>query len=1047
MTRENSVLENNQIKEYDPIVAEYIFECEGAGVTSPKSPRLKAKKAGIKLHFFRYGLFHNSQKEKFIDNKPTPLLSSYNQAQHAETIEEVNPEGVPKVEDFFYARTALNKGYLYIFDDTDPNLWYEYEVDDLSNLHPIYWADNKENGQYKDARKCSRQIFTSLTFKQDQVLWVAFSSIQWSIDYHHVMHTDATRRAERMIQIRCSGFDPNSKSNQLDFLPFDEMYGTFYNTDPHPLWFNDKLQDIMADDRTTREKDPKAIKEDMFITLHDPLGMIQDASGFYADKILHFKALVEAIQTGESIDEAYQRIVAEENFDTSKNKDHQHLFSLANMSYHHIYDNSKHIEKYSEALSHEKSYEYSSNYRAAKDAFNETPEYARRHIRGFKFRKASNNYRGADLEKLEGILGVEERKQERKKLIAIRNIVFDLFKEAYPFKYLEDFVHNTQNNTVHGRYCLLPIVDTLYLNPYNIDANLLLNKDRKTEDNIQKDLLFLITQDEKEKALPPGFKQKLTSYIKPGQNLFLFMLAGQISGELSERSNNDLKTDVCVKVAAIVKSTMAYFADKAFTTIKASGKTYRGFISSAHETIVNGINNNILLNKQNLAALNSKGIVLTISDHYVMLSTEGSGALKLDILSQQPGDYNVSTYRSQPLTASQQRNNKFNSKLAKLVNADAFHGVFGLIAIFNLHKSITEFDNSQKLRSAVNVFGYTVGVAEVALAFKESIVKKELAKRTDKFAKLIINKAEFHTKLAGAAGVIITCGICIYDSCALFREDDIDAGAALVGAGIGFALSGILPLCIKSIAMAGPLGWAALIVGTGLYFLSEALKDDDLQKIYKHYLLSNYKECPKAGLSPIAYSQKILSQKKRLTDPDYRANRSDKKRPNLEDPHQAFLKLAEELIMPTIQVKGTGTVTGDRNILYGWYNRFEIAIPFLHHFNSDECLNNALVDVKFYPRHENSYASMRTDNVTFTKEKKGVFLKIKVNIDKHTKNVGSGAFCKVYVRLKLSHGSKDFFPYNDTEGKQRVIVITLKLNHDVRANNPLKGSYSIVTLS
>ncbi|TAJ15395.1 hypothetical protein DMA11_01800 [Marinilabiliaceae bacterium JC017] len=150
--------------------------------------------------------------------------------------------------------------------------------------------------------------------------------------------------------------------------------------------------------------------------------------------------------------------------------------------------------------------------------------------------------------------------------------------------------------------------------------------------------------------------------------------------------------------------------------------------------------------------------------------------------------------------------------------------------------------------------------------------------------------------------------------------------------------------------------------------------------------------------------------------------------------------------MPTIQVKGTETVIGDRNILYGWYNRFEIAIPFLHHFNSDDCLNNALVDAKFYPQHQKSYASMRTDNVTFTKEKKGVFLKIKVNIDKYTKNVGSGAFCKVFVRLMLPYGSEDFFPYNNADANRRVIAITQKLYHDDRANNPLKGNYSIITL-
>jgi len=1048
MSQENTTLEEAQKDVQNTKIAEYNFECEGGGAPAVKSSKLTTHKPSIKLHFFRYGLFHKSTKEKNPKDTYTPLSKSHNQGKETDTIDEVNPADAPPVKDFFYARTALNEGYLYIFDDADPNAHFEYKIDETDGFYPVYWANNKEDGKYKDIRKASSKRLKHHSFKQDTVLWIAYSPVQWSIDYHNKIHTDDQLKKERMVQIKCSGFKKEESGN-CDIFPFNEIFGTFYKDEPHGIWFNEKIKDINASDNVTRKTDPEAIKQDMFISLHDPIGALKDVIEHYSHEYLQFKAFVEAIQTGETQAKAFERLCRSEPFDTTKNRDHQYLFALANFSYQHAFGSKKNMDKYSDNISVKQVEKYlDESYLKKEISYHSGLTH--------KSTETSIFDNGVDLQKLVGILGVDERKTMKEQLQKLRTVAFGFFKGEYAFKFADDYVYNHSLNTLEGRNLFVKLTEVLYACPHQVDEHLELpNKRHISPDNIREAFGELFNEQKLPKCFELEEKSKNPDLTVGSKHLIVALATGKLNVEIPPKLNAKLKEEISIRTAAVIRGIMGVVADRAYTVIrnkKFSTKLFsvNNATTEVQRKIIRGINKGILVNGEELFALTQKGIIATFQDQIYLLSTEGSSAFKLEMVSNTPGNDKVNTIRSQKLTEKQIRNNNLNSKLNKIVDSNAFRGVFGVLAVYNLNNSLGQLRQQFNGRNAINTAGYSADVAQVALSFREKIVKASFD-RTTKIGIKTIEKAKLFTNTAGAIGGVLTCAVCMIDSKQLFDENDNDAGATLVAAGIGFAAAGIVPLFQFALgaALTGPIGWGCLLAATALYFLSEVLKDDDFQKIYKHYLLSDYGECPKGGLTPMLYAKKILNQKALLTHPEYTNQRENKKLPNLENPHNAYCMLMEETIMPCIKVVGKYKKPTDTNIFSGWYRNYNIIVPLYNYIQTQDDLSKVNAHAQFYPQHPNSFSNVRTDNVKLNYEihqdkELGKCLLINVDIDKHTKNVGNGVFCSVYLQIMLADQSEDFFPFNAYDGKQRLIKIKTRLYYS-RSNNKLKGNYSIIT--
>src|SRR5690554_7261499 len=102
-------------------------------------------------------------------------------------------------------------------DEQNPDLWYEYETLGEGKLRPIIWDQNKnEKGAWSDVRHSSKEHDPSdkLIFKEDSVLWVAYSPVQWSVAYHKQIKQDAKLRAQRMTKVECRGFAQDEKDRK-----------------------------------------------------------------------------------------------------------------------------------------------------------------------------------------------------------------------------------------------------------------------------------------------------------------------------------------------------------------------------------------------------------------------------------------------------------------------------------------------------------------------------------------------------------------------------------------------------------------------------------------------------------------------------------------------------------------------------------------------------------------------------------------------------------------------------------------------------------------
>lgn len=164
---ENLDLEAFQEEAYNDVLGTYIFEVEGAGVTSETSRELESKKKGIVLHFLRYGIFNSYpwyiQENKFV-RAPDLTIEEPEQPEEGlhykldevvVTAQRKRPKpsnNSPELTKGDYERTGLRSGYLYILHEDESNYWIEYEIDALGFLYPIFWKENKKGGEYLDIR-------------------------------------------------------------------------------------------------------------------------------------------------------------------------------------------------------------------------------------------------------------------------------------------------------------------------------------------------------------------------------------------------------------------------------------------------------------------------------------------------------------------------------------------------------------------------------------------------------------------------------------------------------------------------------------------------------------------------------------------------------------------------------------------------------------------------------------------------------------------------------------------------------------------------------
>lgn len=410
---ENSTFQQQQRESYNEQVGTYIFTAEYPGAAIARSSELTVTKPGIKLYFLRHGLFDKDEREEPLHvSLPTTRKEQIAEATVLgpdNPLQEVMVKKFieyPNVKNHYFAETAIRDGYIYIIFENDTIPWLEYKTVIGGGLKAIVWYEGSNvpgNDGFYDEREPDNTIIDSgVSVAHCEIVWIAFSSVQWSVTYHKKMRTDTKARAARMQRFETSGFQPNEEIEWAKSC--NQVNGVFTKDNSNEArWLQYRLEQVQLED------DAPEIKEDMFLILQDPIGFTEDI-GFNLEKEFQWlDAITESMQTGQDHAAIYERIRNGNPYRTAPLSDYEAqinaLFSYSLAVYQTLYNNNDIIEKFGDTT---------------------------------------------DKQKIEMILGVEIRKKQRDRILNLRDD-FGMCQQSDGYQgQLTDYYENTQDGIFDG---------------------------------------------------------------------------------------------------------------------------------------------------------------------------------------------------------------------------------------------------------------------------------------------------------------------------------------------------------------------------------------------------------------------------------------------------------------------------------------------------------------------------------------------------------------------------------------------------------------------
>ncbi|WP_062060135.1 toxin VasX [Aquimarina longa] len=437
--------QQRQRQAYNEVVGRYIFEVEYPGAPIVQSRELTVTKAGIKLYFLRHGAFDKNATDSTIDvaaskkeEKPKPIKVTKDGTEPLEEFVITHYPNYPQLHNHYYAETSIRQGYIYILFAEDDSLWLEYQVVMGGGLRPIIWEQGSTiagNDGFYDVRQPDNTIIDSgISVAQCDVVWVAFSDVQWSVAYHQKMRSDTSARAARMQRIECTGLQPNEEIPWVK--SYDQVDAVFTAEESiQARWLHHRLEQVQLEDT-----DPE-LKEDMFIILQDPIGIAEDI-GYTLEQEYHkLDAIIESIQTGQDYKAIYNRLRSGQPYRAALSvyeKQINALFSYSLTVYQTIYNHNEAIEKLGKTT---------------------------------------------DKNKLLQILGVDLRKQQRAYIIKLRDD-FGICQQSQLYQNrLNDYVENTADGIFRGYELQKQHLSLLAIHPQYKDYQF----DLKHQHNYNKD--------------------------------------------------------------------------------------------------------------------------------------------------------------------------------------------------------------------------------------------------------------------------------------------------------------------------------------------------------------------------------------------------------------------------------------------------------------------------------------------------------------------------------------------------------------------------------
>ncbi|WP_282143062.1 toxin VasX [Cellulophaga baltica] len=934
------------------------LEIEGGGRTfdysSQKLDLIPENEPIIKLHFLTFGCFLHSDRSNLIKVKADPKpINEENfivgadgelyTTEEQDVIEELDEVIMlePNLENFFGSRTGLKKGYLYILDEKKPDEPIEYEIDESGSLTSVSWEE-KLDFRLVDGKITNRDYHEA---EYNSILWIGYSPIQWSLDFYNRLKNNIQDRKIYMKKIACTGFKE-----------CDEMNGEYTSVENSITYFHEK-DDLRATNLKSKlntiqkkelldkdiqlEKHPgkEFIKPNMFITLEDPINILITIADGVTNKTLEFRALIDSIQTGETMREALQRLKLGNDTLPEAEENYGHLFSLALTSYLMVYSDKDSKKKYDGGVNGE--------YKDIQD-FSQGPKGKKRLIS--QYHKPGKDLKyftsGLDRAKVEALIGFKDRQEFRADLQKYRKDLALFLGHKGCKEHLEQYLHNIPERILEGCDKIFKLLMTGYVNPYNWDKHLLLEKDYVEKDFFQ-DWVFELIKDEVEYSTFNEGESNVKSKAPNFENSdALYALITKPISIIKPIIDDPLKNTL--GIMGVVKELLQTYSDKVYNPRTYEGKLYKT-IEAKNEFIIKKVNkkfkikNKILKKKGNQIILNPKLFPdNSVIDWEEVGNNNYTGKKKkiINILKRNDGLIYLGKVKGkhkfamptmqleEKLSRKDLRKNELNKKSKIVLNSRAFTGTVAFLQILNIKGAFSKLSEDYTNRVEIfNSVGVTAELSEAILSLKAAHVRSIGGKVGLGFSKTMA--------YVGAAGALISAGLCFYQSLKLFKNRDNDAGLAMLGAGIAAGVA---------IFMSGPLVWVAIGLSVALVFLADWLTDTPLEYFFSNFLLSDRKLYPRNQNETIReYSKRLISAKGELV-------KDEEDRKTLMLPADAEATLFDALACHSIQYESNGEPRIDRKrkspnpkMASGSMNKyditilsFQISISFFQIFNDKD---------------------------------------------------------------------------------------------------------------
>lgn len=919
--KENIALEKFQEDAYNDNIGTYKFEIKGPDGKTNISSDLQAKKQGIELHFLRYGIFnpfpYHIQDNKFVRAPDIEVEVEPHDKNDKKTIDyklsevvvtakrdSANPSSLaPKLTHSRYERTGLRHGYLYILHDEEPKKWLEYEIDTSGLLNPIYWKDNKENGEYNDIRDAtntsSRETYI---VAPDSVIWVAYSHVQWSMQQLEQI-ASSPEENERMIKVECKGYEKDKELKKAEVIhdrPYHSFIAVFdYKHFPEATRLEEKLKTIHAIENSDDPNNENTLLEDMFITLPDPVGCAYDLVDIIFYKLDYLRSMVECLATSVHYMDLYKYKlglidygeIQSDEISKEEAEELKYIFSIALTTYKFVYNNPELKEDYT--------------------------------------RKRGEWYlnHGISHDKLDHILAIEERKRIRKVINGFRNDLGNLLKSEY-YKTAIDVCY--ENNptplaSIEGKNIISDHLLCLAHYPEMIDRQLLpeseykpyedtwvkeIIKTSKGESSLKhiNDVLFcpievtdLEKQDTKdwkyivkfEKKLFSHFKKVTKAYIGFGKAIKVELLRNQF--DLITRTNNGVKETHLVTAGKnlIYKEFLNDF-EKVKKNIASKHPQHKRIDAIKHAKVP--VTYWLLVEEQFKGEINAKMAVAKTNPEKQAIHIRNGKKLpyahKLESIIQSQ-QFRSTVLVFEMFSLAQNINSSLNKK-GNLSTTDYIKsvgvGIKVISAGLNVTESISKDIAQQKIKNFV-----TTQPRATATEVKDvidNIKEKSFASKGTKAIK-------FFGGLASAYTLIAT----IEDVNKSLAKADNDAALSYSGAAVLSAVS-----LLETFGLISLTGVPGLIVGglgLAFYGLAYYLTDDELETFFKFFPFSSktYMKDP-SYYNPYYNARLMYRGKEKLINPykkEYLSSSFD------ESYKSVYVRLLNLIVGSAITIKANST--------------------------------------------------------------------------------------------------------------------------------------------